>query len=91
MYVSKVLEHFLILCHQSLPTATFQRDNARPHVTRIAQDFFFFHQIALLFLPPCSPDLSPIKNVYSMIAERLARDTPPVATPDQLWQYTQEH
>ncbi|GFW06612.1 hypothetical protein TNCV_2189451 [Trichonephila clavipes] len=28
------------------------------------------------------PDLSPIENVWS-------RDTPPAATPDQLWQYVE--
>ncbi|GFW28126.1 hypothetical protein TNCV_2818041 [Trichonephila clavipes] len=43
--------------------------------------------IELLPWPDCSPNLSPIENVWSMLAQRLARDTPPAATPDQLWQY----
>ncbi|GFV16087.1 transposable element Tcb1 transposase [Trichonephila clavipes] len=33
-----------------------------------------------------SLDLSPIKNIWSMVAQRLIQITPPAATPDQLWQ-----
>ncbi|GFT36570.1 transposable element Tcb1 transposase [Trichonephila clavipes] len=33
-----------------------------------------------------SPDLSPIENMWSMVAQRLTQITPPAATPDQLWQ-----
>ncbi|GFY04565.1 hypothetical protein TNCV_4416501 [Trichonephila clavipes] len=32
----------------------------------------------------------PIENVWSMLAQRLAQDTPPAATPDQLWQYCKD-
>ncbi|GFW56854.1 transposable element Tcb1 transposase [Trichonephila clavipes] len=37
----------------------------------------------------CSLDLLPMKNVRSMLAQRLAWDTPPSATPDKLWQYVE--
>ncbi|GFU44038.1 transposable element Tcb1 transposase [Trichonephila clavipes] len=33
-----------------------------------------------------SPDLSPIENMWSMVAQGLTQITPPAATPDQLWQ-----
>ncbi|GFT12159.1 transposable element Tcb1 transposase [Trichonephila clavipes] len=46
---------------------------------------FFTHQIELLPCPACSLNLSPIKNVWSILAQRLARNTSPTATPDQLW------
>ncbi|GFV13025.1 transposable element Tcb1 transposase [Trichonephila clavipes] len=65
-----------------LATAIFQQDNARPHVARIVQRFFVNHQIELL---PWS-DLSPIENLWSMVAQRLTEISPPAALPDQLWQ-----
>ncbi|GFV86402.1 transposable element Tc1 transposase [Trichonephila clavipes] len=69
-----------------LATAIFQQDNARPHVARIMQKFFVNHQIELLPWPARFPDLSPIENLWSMVAQRLTQITPPAATPDQLWQ-----
>ncbi|GFW73949.1 transposable element Tcb1 transposase [Trichonephila clavipes] len=68
-----------------LATAIFQQDNARPHVARIVQRFFVNHQIELLPRPARSPDLSPIENMWFMVAQRLTQITPPAATPDQLW------
>ncbi|GFU25033.1 transposable element Tcb1 transposase [Trichonephila clavipes] len=48
--------------------------------------FFVNHQIELLRWPARSPDLSPIVNLWSMVAQRLTQITSPAATPDQLWQ-----
>ncbi|GFY28234.1 transposable element Tcb1 transposase [Trichonephila clavipes] len=36
--------------------------------------------------PARSPDLSPIENMWLMVAQRLSQITPQAATPDQLWQ-----
>ncbi|GFV57556.1 transposable element Tcb1 transposase [Trichonephila clavipes] len=43
-------------------------------------------RIELLPWPARSPDLSPIENMWSMVAQRLTQNTPLAATPDQLWQ-----
>ncbi|GFV97820.1 transposable element Tcb1 transposase [Trichonephila clavipes] len=67
-------------------TVVHQQDNARPHLSCIVQRFFVNHQIELLSWPAHSPDLSPIGNMWSMVAQRLTQITPPAATPDQLWQ-----
>ncbi|GFY29219.1 transposable element Tcb1 transposase [Trichonephila clavipes] len=73
-YISEVLEPVVL-----------QQDNARPHVARIVQWFFVNHQIELLPWPSRSPDLSPIENMWSMVAQRLTQITPPAATPNKLW------
>ncbi|GFW74470.1 transposable element Tcb1 transposase [Trichonephila clavipes] len=50
--------------------AIFEQDNVRPHVARNVQRFFVNHEIELLPWPAHSPDLSPIENMLSMVAER---------------------
>ncbi|GFT88626.1 transposable element Tcb1 transposase [Trichonephila clavipes] len=73
-----VVLHYL----QGLATAIFQQDNARPQGARIVQRFFVIQQIELLSWPALSPDLSPIENMWSMVAQRLTQITPPAATLD---------
>ncbi|GFV44819.1 transposable element Tcb1 transposase [Trichonephila clavipes] len=82
-YMSEVLEPVVLPYLQGL---TFQQGNARPHAARIVQRFFVNHQIELLPWTARSLDLSPIENMWSMVAQRLTQITPPAATPDQLWQ-----
>ncbi|GFX34348.1 transposable element Tcb1 transposase [Trichonephila clavipes] len=40
---------------------------------------------SLGIMPTRSPDLSPIENMWSMVAQRLTQITPPAPAPDQLW------
>ncbi|GFX53627.1 transposable element Tcb1 transposase [Trichonephila clavipes] len=88
-YIFEVLEPVVLPYLQGLATTIFQQDNARPHVERIVQRFFVNHQIELLPWPGCSPDLSPIENMCSMVVQRLTQITPPAATPDQFWQHVE--
>ncbi|GFV62046.1 transposable element Tcb1 transposase [Trichonephila clavipes] len=46
----------------------------------------YISEIELLPWLARSADLSPIENMWSMVAERLTQITSPAATPDQLWQ-----
>ncbi|GFV72179.1 transposable element Tcb1 transposase [Trichonephila clavipes] len=71
---------------QGLATTIFQKDNAGPHVTRIVRRFFVNYQIELLPWPTLSPDLSPMENMWSMVAQRLTQITLLAATPYQFWQ-----
>ncbi|GFT93432.1 transposable element Tcb1 transposase [Trichonephila clavipes] len=88
-YICDVLEPVVFPYIQRLPSAIFQQDNARPHAARNVQEFLFTNQIELYPWFACSLDLLPIEKVWSMLAQQLARDTPPTATPDQLWQYVE--
>ncbi|UYV81499.1 hypothetical protein LAZ67_20001366 [Cordylochernes scorpioides] len=85
-YISEVLEPVVLPYLQGLSTAIFQQDNARPPMTRIVQRFFVNRQIEFHLWPARSPELSPIENMWSMVAQRLTQITSPAATPDQLWQ-----
>ncbi|GFV95852.1 transposable element Tcb1 transposase [Trichonephila clavipes] len=64
---------------------------SQPYFNRIMGDhtwvqrLFVNHQIELLPFPARSLHLSPIENMWSMVAQRLTQITPPAATPDQLW------
>ncbi|GFW94920.1 transposable element Tcb1 transposase [Trichonephila clavipes] len=49
----------------SLPGATFQQDNARPHTARVAQDIPRHFQT--LAWPARSPDLSPVDHVWDQL------------------------
>ncbi|GFU59379.1 transposable element Tcb1 transposase [Trichonephila clavipes] len=75
-YISELLEPVVLPYLQGLATAIFQQDNARPHVARIVQRFFANYHIELLPRPARSPDLSPIENTWSMVAQRLTQITP---------------
>ncbi|GFX11416.1 transposable element Tcb1 transposase [Trichonephila clavipes] len=83
-YISEVLEPVVLPYLQGLATAIFQQDNARPHVAHIFQRFFVNHQIELLPWPARSPDLSPIGNMWSMVAQRLTDYIPSCHTRSTL-------
>ncbi|GFU35700.1 transposable element Tcb1 transposase [Trichonephila clavipes] len=57
----------------------FQQDNAQPHVARIVQRVFINNQIEFLPWSARSPDLSPIENMWSVVAQQLTQSTPPAA------------
>ncbi|GFU74170.1 transposable element Tcb1 transposase [Trichonephila clavipes] len=56
-----------------------------PYLQGLATNIF--QQIELLPWPARYPDLSPIGNMWSMVAQRLTQITSPAATADQLWHF----
>ncbi|GFV02376.1 transposable element Tcb1 transposase [Trichonephila clavipes] len=55
-----------------------------PYLQSLATAIFHQDNVLARF-----PDLSPIDNMWSMVAQRLTQITPPAATRDQLWQRVQ--
>ena len=52
---------------------------------RMLPIFLNTENVRLLFLPERSPDLSPIENVWSFVAEQMAHQHMPVTTVDEVW------
>ncbi|GFT55063.1 uncharacterized protein TNCV_2325651 [Trichonephila clavipes] len=73
-----------LLIDGTLNSARYQ-DNAQPHVAGIVRIFLDTANVQLLPWPAGSPDLSPIENIPSMVAERLTGHHTPVTTVDELW------
>jgi transposase len=46
-------------------------DNARFHKSKELKELFVKYECELLFLPPYSPDLNPIENMWGIIKEHL--------------------
>ncbi|UYV67190.1 GIGYF1 [Cordylochernes scorpioides] len=72
----------VVLFIRGLGNATFQKGNALPHVAGIVRTFLHIERFRLL--PTRSPDLSPIENVWSMVAAQLSRHHTPVTIVDEL-------
>ncbi|GFV67410.1 transposable element Tcb1 transposase [Trichonephila clavipes] len=74
-YIFEVGVPVVLLYVQGLATVIFQQDNLQPYVARIVQRVFIIHQIELLPWPARSLDLSPIESMWSMVAQRLIKNT----------------
>ncbi|GFX87836.1 DDE_3 domain-containing protein [Trichonephila clavipes] len=64
-YVDDILRPHVGPLINGLPGAIFQQDDARPHTTRVAQDFLRHFQT--LPWPTHSPDLSPVEHVWNQL------------------------
>ena len=69
-----IFERHMLLSRQWLFPGTpclFQQDNARPHSARVTTACLRRHRVRMLDWPACSPDLSPIENVWRILKRRI--------------------
>ncbi len=54
----------------------FQQDNAKPHTAAITTAWLHSRRVRLLNWPACSPDLSPIENIWRIIKREIRQRRP---------------
>ncbi len=75
----KVLEQHMLpsrrCLFQGMP-CVFQQDNAKPHTTAITTAWLRSRRVRVLNWPACSPDLSPIENIWRIIKWKILQRGP---------------
>ena len=87
-YVREVLQPEVVSFLQVVTGAIFQRNNARPDVAKILEDFNSSQYMQLLLWSSHSSDISPIEHARDFFGRCLARDLRPVASKDELSEFS---
>lgn len=77
-YIQVLEQHMLPSRHrlfQGRP-CIFQQDNAKPHTASITTSWLRRRRIRVLKWPACSPDLSPIENIWRIIKRKMQQRRP---------------
>ncbi|GFT07007.1 transposable element Tc1 transposase [Trichonephila clavipes] len=83
-YGSEVLPPKAVQFLQGVPEAIFQQDNALPHNEKTVRDFCSSQHMQLLPWSAYSPNMLPIEHVWDLVSRRLARDSRPAASKDEI-------
>ncbi len=70
----KVLEKHMVPSRRHLfqgRPCVFQQDNAKPHTAAITTAWLRSRRVRVLNWPACSPDLSPIKNIWCIMKRKI--------------------
>ncbi len=68
----KVLEQHMLPSRRRV----FQQDNAKPHTADITTAWLRSRRVRVLNWPACSPDLSPIENIWRIIKRKINQRLP---------------
>ncbi len=75
----KVLEQHMLPSRQRLfqgRPCVFQQDNVKPHTAAITTAWLRSRRVRVLNWPACSPDLSPIENIWCIIKQKICQRRP---------------
>ncbi len=75
----KVLEQHMLPSRRRLfqgRPCVFQKDNAKPHTAAITTAWLRSRRVRVLNWPACSPDLSPIENIWCIIKRKIRQRWP---------------
>ncbi len=75
----KVLEQHMLPSRGRLfqgRPCVFQQDNAKPHTAAITTAWLRSRRVRVLNWPACSPDLSPIENIWCIIKRKICQRRP---------------
>ncbi len=70
----EILEHNMLPSRRHLfqgRTCIFQQDNAKPHSAHITKSWMRRKRVRVLDWPACSPNLSPIENVWRILKRKM--------------------
>ncbi len=68
----KILEQHMLPSRRRV----FQQDNAKPHTAAITTAWLHSRRVRVLNWPACSPDLSPIENIWHIIKRKIRQRRP---------------
>ncbi len=76
--ICRICSHIFPHFQHMLPSrqCVFQQDNAKPHTAAITTEWCCSRRVRVLNWSACSPDLSPIENIWRIIKRKIRQRRP---------------